>query len=435
MIALLLAAFFAIQGAPPAAPQGGTITGVLKNADGRPVAGARVAALARPESQQEAAAANDLASIAQTDEQGRYKLEEIPPGQYYVIAGRVDAPTYYPGTPQMSEGTLVKVAAGAALAGLDFAISDNSFRTEATDIYRAAVGRRSVPIRVAAENGGKLPVSSPAGPVMLDVERTADGAVTAIPVTATSAVLEYIAAANLTEYRVSIRNLPEGYAANVNDQPLAAGSAILHLSSRGGPPAPLTVAIREAAGFVPGSGGVRVTGMDRPGDRHPVYLSGVQGIVFSDGTFEFRNVPPGRHTIASIDLPGRARGATVVVGEQNVENIALTDVSTLPADIQTPTPPGPAADRPAGSTFSPVTLRARVVEETSKQPPSGGQVYINDRNGASFSLDADGRFAVRNLLPGVYSVEILMFGYSTVNQEITVGIEDMDVVLTSKKLY
>jgi hypothetical protein len=50
-------------------------------------------------------------------------------------------------------------------------------------------------------------------------------------------------------------------------------------------------------------------------------------------------------------------------------------------------------------------------------------------------LDAEGRFVIKNLLPGVYGVEILMFGYSTVNQEINVGVENMDVELTSRKLY
>jgi hypothetical protein len=299
--------------------------------------------------------------------------------------------------------------------------------------------------------------------MMLEFERAADGAVTSIPATATSAILEYVVAADLTEYRVFMRNLPGGYEvkaitggtqeltggsypgehpenarrrASIALDPLPPGAAVIYLSSGGLSSTPLMVTVGMTAELQLKSGGVRVTGMDRPGDRHPLYLSGRQGNVFSDGTFEFRSVPPGRHTIASIDLPGRARGTTVVVGEQNLDNIALADVATLPSDIQTPTAPGPTANRPSGSTFAPVTLRARVVDENSKQPPPpGGQVYINDRSGLTFSLDADGRFAVRNLLPGTYNIEILLFGYGTVNQEITVGVEDLDVELTSRKLY
>jgi hypothetical protein len=36
------------------------------------------------------------------------------------------------------------------------------------------------------------------------------------------------------------------------------------------------------------------------------------------------------------------------------------------------------------------------------------------------------KFAIQNLLAGVYSVEILMFGYSTVNQEMAAGVEGMN---------
>ena len=270
-------------------------------------------------------------------------------------------------------------------------------------------------------------------------------------------MLEYFVAANLTEYRVSMSNLPEGYVvkaitgdiagtnyasshpenamrrASAAVDPLAPGSAIIFLSNR--PSGPLTVTIGMAGELGSNAAGVRVTGLDRPGSTDPVYLSGTAGTLFSDGTFEFRNVPPGRHTIAAIDVPGRARGTTVVVGDKDLNNVTLTGVTTLPADIQTPASPGATADRPAGAAFAPVTLRVRVVEEKSKQPPPDGQVFINDRNGPAYSLDPAGRFAVPNLLPGTYSVEVLMFGYATVNQEITVGIEDMNVELTSRKLY
>lgn len=443
MIAILLTTFLAIQGVPIAAQRGGTVTGVLKNADGRPVVGVRVAALARPESQLEEAAGAALASIGETDEAGRYRLEDVPPGQYYIIAGRVDVPTYYPGTPQMSAGTVVKISPGAALAGLDFAISDNSIRTEATDTFRVAVSRRSLVMRVLGEGGTKIPVSSFTGPVMLEFERTADGAVTTIPVTATSAIVEFLLAMNVTEFRLTMKNLPEGYviksilsgSTDITASTLKVPGTLNVPAGSQGPVPPLTVILGSARLPASNPGGVRVTGVGLPGDAHPVYLSGTQGIAFSDGTFEFRDVPPGRHTIATIDAPGHPRGTTVVVEDHDLENVVLTDVATLPSDIQTPASPGPTSNRPAGSIFAPVTLRARVVEEKSKQPPPNGQVFINDRNGSPIPLDPDGKFAIQNLLPGVYSVEILIFGYSTVNQEITVGVEDMDVELTSQKLY
>jgi hypothetical protein len=464
MIALLLTAFLAFQGQqglPLAAQQPGTISGVLRNADGRPVVGARVSALAKPESPVEAGDLADLSSITQTDEQGRYKLENVPPGEYYIIAGRVDLPTYFPGTPQMSAGAIVKVAPAASIAGIDFAMSDSSIRTAATDNFQVALGRRSVPIRVVAENGGKVPVNSETGPVTLEFERAADGDVTSIPITATSGMLQYVLARPQTEYRVSMLNLPEGYEvksitdgtqdltgrnlvqnhpenmirqASLTLRPLERGTSLIYLTTRGFS-GPVTVTVGETGPPKPNAGGVRVTGTIRPGDSHAAYLSGVPGIVYSDGTFEFRNVPRGRHTIASIDLPGRARGTTVVVGDQDLRDIALTDVTKLPTNIRASSSPGPTGDRPAGSTIAPVTLRLRVVEEKSKLPPPGGEVFLNDREAPSYSLDAEGRLMIKNLLPGVYTVEIQMFGYSTVSEEITVGVEDMNVELTSRKLY
>jgi hypothetical protein len=464
MIAILITAFLAIQGQqalPLAAQQPGTISGVLRNADGRPAVGARVSALAKPDSPTEAADLFDLSSIAQTDEQGRFRLENVPPGEYYIIAGRVDVPTYFPGTSQITAGTIVKVAPAASIGGIDFSMSDSSIRTAATDTFQVALGRRSVPIRVVGENGSKVPANSEAGPVTLEFERAADGAVTTIPVTATSGMLEYLLARPQTEYRVSMRNLPEGYEVkSITDgtqdltgrnygeshpetamrraalalRPLEAGTNLIYLTTRGFS-GPVTVTVGESGPPPANAGGVRVTGMIRPRDTHPVYISGTAGIVYADGTFEFRNVPPGLHTIASFDLPGRARGTTVVVGDQDLRDVALTDVTKLPINIRVPSPPGPAAGRPAGSTLAPVTLRLRVIEEKSKLPPPGGELYINDRESPPYSLDAEGSLTIQNLLPGVYTVEIQMFGYSTVSEEITVGIEDLNVELTSRKLY
>jgi len=464
MIALLLSALLAIQGQqtlPLAAQPGGTISGVLRNADGRPVVGARVSALAKPETALEAADMADLSSIAQTDEQGRFKLENVPPGEYYIIAGRVDLPTFFPGVPQMSAGTLVKVAPAALIAGIDFAMSDSSIRTAATDTFQVALARRAVPIRVVAENGGKIPVNSETGAVMLEFERAADGYVTSIPVTATSGMIEYLVARPQTEYRVSMRNLPEGYEvksitdgaqdltgreygeshpenllrrASLALRPLEAGTNLIYLTTRAFS-GPITVTMSESGTQARKPGGVRVTGMIRSGDKHPATISGNPGIVYSDGSFEFRNVPPGRHTIASIDLPGRARGTTLVVGDQDLDNVALMDVPALPTDIQKPVAPGPTASRPAGSTFPPVSVRYRVVEEKTKQPPPDGDAFVNDRSGPVYSMNGDGKIEIKNLLPGTYNVEILMFGYTTVTHEVTVGVEDIDIELTSRKLY
>jgi hypothetical protein len=456
MIATLLMAFLAVQDVPVIAlgtQPGGTITGILRGADGRPVVGVRVSAMAKPETE-ETTGNSALAGIVATDAEGRYRLEDIPPGQYYLVAGRVDLPTYYPGTTQISSGTIVKVTSGAVLAGYDFSMGNNSFRTERTDVFREPVGTRPLFTRVVIEDGAKVPVNSANGPVRIYFERQADGAETTVPITATTAILQYLVALPLTEFKVDVQNLPEGYTVKSMKYGTAdiTVDSILKMSGTSQAPVYRSVATNNGtqlvafpptvtpddltitlAGPAAKPGGVRVTGVGVSMSNQPVYMSGTRGIVFLDGTFEFRNVPPGRHTIAAVAAPGRARGTTVVVGDQDLANVTLVEVSNLPSDIQTQTAAA-APDKPAGTTYAPVAIRARVVEEKGDAAPTSGQIMMGGNAEPVYLLDKEGKFVIQRLLPGVYNVEIQMFGYATVNADITVGIEDTEVELKTQKL-
>ena len=73
-----------------------------------------------------------------TDDQGSFRLFGLPPGDYYVSATNRNnmfmrpsinnteadgfAPTYYPGTPNISEATRVTVKAGQEMTGANFAL-------------------------------------------------------------------------------------------------------------------------------------------------------------------------------------------------------------------------------------------------------------------------------------------------------------------------
>jgi Carboxypeptidase regulatory-like domain len=63
----------------------GVVTGQILNSEGNPVVGSRVMAMEV-----------GCASLAETDKDGRYRLDRLPPGRYYILTGLVDAPTYYP---------------------------------------------------------------------------------------------------------------------------------------------------------------------------------------------------------------------------------------------------------------------------------------------------------------------------------------------------
>src|SRR5262252_6440994 len=127
MIAVFLAlSMLAVQGVPVVPNQTGTVTGSLKTAAGTPAAGVRVSALSKPESVVDLNEASSLAGIGETDASGRFRLENIPPGRYYIVAGNIDVPTYYPGVVNVREGKDILVAPGVTIPGIDFVLNNVS---------------------------------------------------------------------------------------------------------------------------------------------------------------------------------------------------------------------------------------------------------------------------------------------------------------------
>jgi hypothetical protein len=116
----ILLALFLAQVPNPASS--GSVQGKVLNIDGAPAVGVRVAAVPVPDGSA-AAAAPVLSSIAQTDSQGNYTLLNIKPGPYYVMAGLVDRPTYYPGVTSPGPASLIRVTASRT-AAVDFKLTE-----------------------------------------------------------------------------------------------------------------------------------------------------------------------------------------------------------------------------------------------------------------------------------------------------------------------
>src|SRR5262245_44901476 len=136
----------------------GTITGVVR-VGSKPTAGIRVAAVAPPDVGESRPSA--MLSLAETDSEGRYRLEGVPPGRYYIAAGRTDLPTYYPGSTTLSEGTVITLAPGATLSGMDFGLRNESLGRGGSALTVAGVLAApglSIPVNVQVEGGGKIPV-------------------------------------------------------------------------------------------------------------------------------------------------------------------------------------------------------------------------------------------------------------------------------------
>jgi len=442
MLALLLQVLMMLQGIPALSTPGGFVTGELKTEAGKPAAGIRVAAVAKSESPNEVGNVAPFVGLTETDESGRFRLENIPPGPYYIVAGRVDFPTYYPGVTSMAGGTVVSVTSEKTISGINFAMSETSARTAFSSFSIAP--DPTIPFQIQVENGGKLPVFGPGGFTFLRMTETGGRVVVLSRLTST------FLPATGTEYRVTIDNLPDGYSVKAmtygtvdllsETLKVPAASVISGtLTIRGfsaappvPPAAPKVLSVTLAFVNTPRGNGVRVTGrLSSIPDMRSILISGVPGILYSDGTFEFRNVPPGRHAIvAPAERPtSLPQAASVVVGNQDVDGIQLAEVPVVPAGFRSAAMPGPAGTHSPGTSVPLATLRARIVEKDTGDPITNGTVFFTGDRSASRSVDADGKFEVQDILPGTYSLELLLVGYPTTQRAITVGEEDIALEL------
>jgi hypothetical protein len=503
---ILVPIIFLLQGIP--VQQGGKVTGVLRDNTGAPLEGVRIAAVARGGTIEDAASGAAMAGLAQTDEQGRFTLEDVPPGRYSIAAGRLDLQTYYPGTQSLADATILTVTAGETVSGINFVLNNTSFgRSAGSGTPRITA---SIPVRVTMENGGKLPISADGKLIYLRLESTSG--VVAIPIDGVSFLVPGPVA---TDFRVSVEDLPDIYevksiaygstavpqgifrltAANfptlaaglttfvmpsplpsteaelrtlldsivrlgqtVPSQPPAQASPnspslaaslltspgflagyIQGLTSGGSlkpaatPPSTLTITLGEVTNQL--TGGVRVSGKTGNRDKRRAYISGKPGVVFADGSFEFRTVPPGRHLIAATGN-GRAFAAVIVVGDKNVDGIELTETPLLPDDARVPKDPMPAGDLAPGTVVPLARITGVVIEETSKMPLTEGEVQI--RSGDSFrmvNIDSTGRFEFTSLLPGTYELRMQIFGHTSVGPTIVVEDKNVDLEVTSRRLY
>jgi len=460
MIALLLILTWVSQGIPAPPSQTGTVSGTLKTELGAPAVGVRVGAMVRPESATEVSSASALSTIAETDVAGRFRLENVPQGRYYITAGRVDYPTYYPGTQDITAGRVVLVKPGDVITGIDFAMNSVAVRPPDLTFGVSTTPTFTIPVSIQVDGGGPAPVFSDAGFTMLRFTRTADGQVTEMPTSTSSAVIAFPPGATPPEFRIGIENLPKGYVVgSIQYGASVATNGIVKLSTASAPATGTVYSIGVPGGVQilsnivtsPAGGsalkitlfsgsptasapsGVRVRGHAPNAETRSVYLSGVPGTFFADGSFEFRGVQPGRYTISTPDNPSSSRpvGAAVVVGSQDVTGIELTTTTMLPMNVKTPVPAEPVGNRTPGSTVPLASVRGVILDETTQEPITAGTVYLTGHYGGSVSLVPDGRFEFAKLLPGSYQMEVQAFGHDTIRKVIVLGEDDIDVKLSA----
>jgi hypothetical protein len=461
MLGVFIHLILLLQGIPLLPNQAGTVTGVLTTADSKPAIGVRVAVMAQPDPGDVAGAAA-LVSLGESDESGRFRLENVPPGRYYITAGRVELPTFYPGTLEIATGKIVTVAAGETLSGVNFSIKDVSDR--GVETINAAL---RIPVQFQSEPGLRIPIFSERGKARLRLTHISDGDTTDFLLDSPAVTLPIASG----EYQVSVENLPDDLTLNAltfgttnlltnklkisaNDLPEPEKGEQITLTntltgivvqrrtqeqssySQSGPVygnitsrSELILSVSsKSAGAFPATG-VRVRGAVYPGQEE-AYISGKPGRLYSDGTFEFRDVAAGRHIVFMLGGSSTSRqlSAIITVGKVDVENLQLKDTITLPLDVMTP-----AADQPGlQSEVSPPamhTVKGHVVSESTHMPLAGIVTVRGFNRAITYSLPADGEFEIPDLLPGSYGLKIETFDRSTWNQTIVVGDKDVDLNL------
>jgi hypothetical protein len=452
MKAVLLGFILFTQGITQAPADSGTVTGIVRTSSGAPATGVRVSAMARPSIPADAAAEVSTSSLTQTDDQGRYRLENIPPGSYVIAAGRVALPTYYPATLDMSKGTAVSIAASAVVTNINITMDDASIRPSdsATDV--SDVAGLTLPVQVRMEGDAKQPVFADGRSVMIRFTRTKDGAISESPLNASILNLPVPNSLPGYEYRVTVENLPGGYVVRSMVQdgvnllsntlkvtaknfvqaeipvygaalPGAMLDKVRIAYGAGGPMIPMEITLAGAASNP--VAGMRVRGNAPNRGNWELALEGSSAVLFADGSFECRGVTPGRHVILLQDrlvTPLRVLAASIVLGDKDLNDVVVENVVVMPRELQFPgKTPAP------GSVIPLASIRGRVSDASSKNPVLGGSVTLSGANKATFPIDSEGLFLIPGLLPGAYDLAVEGSRHAAVRQVVLVGDEDVNL--------
>ena len=271
MLALVLLLLVQEPGGSPS--DLGVVTGRVLNVDGKPASGVRVAAMtfANPGIANE----GSLLAFTATDTAGRYLLEKVPPGRYYIIAGLLDAPSYFPGTATQSDATVVEVIGGTTINKIDLTmVASAGFRVSGRLRAKPTLPH-SVNILLISQNGAEESPIQPDG--TFEFRRVLPGsyklaAAYGLP------ILSFV----VTDH--DVRDLEMGNRAGVRilgklssrEKTTFAGSVVLTRTELSSPATSDSRTAPTAAANAPPQ---------------------LATIINSDGSFEFLQVPPGRYSI------------------------------------------------------------------------------------------------------------------------------------------
>ena len=116
-------ATFGLQAPVPVLP---TMSGVIRLPNGKPAAGMDVLAVPVPGGATPAGSPGSIAASTavrgRADDTGQFRLVNVAPGSYYIVAGTPDFITLYPGTTEVSKATSIPVNTRDVI-NVDFTVS------------------------------------------------------------------------------------------------------------------------------------------------------------------------------------------------------------------------------------------------------------------------------------------------------------------------
>jgi hypothetical protein len=106
----------------------GNVTGQIHDKAGSPAASIRILAIVADASSATGTETPIIARQTQTAADGRYRLDGLPSGRYFIQAGSPNLLGYFPGVSALTEARALDVASGGAVANADFRLVSDGVR-------------------------------------------------------------------------------------------------------------------------------------------------------------------------------------------------------------------------------------------------------------------------------------------------------------------